>query len=140
MNNKYDSNEISDWKRLGRSNLVLGRFEKAIRAYRRAIELNNKDIEAIEGLAEAKLFQNKQDGIIEKETLDLFRKVLSFKPNHPLALWVVYEDEILKGNKFKAINLLEKLIANLSEAPWRSPRIYCIRWNMNGYALMVRTL
>ena len=65
------SNSINDWKKLGRASLVLKQFQRAERSYRRAVELNNEDIEAIEGLAEARLYQNKKNTVIDKVTLNL---------------------------------------------------------------------
>ena len=109
------SNSINDWKKLGRASLVLKQFKRAERSYRRAVELNNEDIEAIEGLAEARLYQNKKNTVVDKVTLNLFKKILSINQNHPLALWVISEDEVANGNKFKAIILLQKLIANLPQ-------------------------
>ena len=109
------SNSINDWKKLGRASLVLKQFQRAERSYRRAVELNNEDIEAIEGLAEARLYQNKKNTVVDKVTLNLFKKILSINQNHPLALWVISEDEVANGNKFKAIILLQKLIANLPQ-------------------------
>ena len=104
-----DSNDISDWKMLGKSSLILQEFDRAELAYTKAYELNDKDIEVLIGLAESRLFQNKKD----EYTIDLYKKILIINENHPLALWVVSEYEILNKNNIKGLRLLEKLLSNL---------------------------
>ena len=102
-----NSKEIGDWKKLGKSSLVLGQLKRAEKAYRKAFELNNDDLESIIGLAESRLFQNDKNKNIDVETLDLFKKILTINKDYPLALWVLSEDEISKGNKQEAAILLK---------------------------------
>ena len=110
-----NSKEIGDWKKLGKSSLVLGQLERAEKAYRKAFELNSDDLESIIGLAESRLFQNDKNKNIDAETLDLFKKILTINKDYPLALWVISEDEISKGNKQEAAILLKTLLANLTQ-------------------------
>jgi len=110
-----NSKEIGDWKKLGKSSLVLGQLKRAENAYRKAFELNNDDLESIIGLAESRLFQNDKNKNIDVETLDLFKKILTINKDYPLALWVISEDEISKGNKQEAAILLKTLLANLTQ-------------------------
>ena len=56
----YSSNSenISDWQKLGRSFLVLGEIKKSIKAYNRAFLLDEENIDSMKGLAEAKLLNS----------------------------------------------------------------------------------
>jgi cytochrome c-type biogenesis protein CcmI len=110
-----NSKEIGDWKKLGKSSLVLGQLERAEKAYRKAFELNSDDLESIIGLAESRLFQNDKNKNIDVETLDLFKKIHTINKDYSLALWVLSEDEISKGNKQEAVILLKKLLASLTQ-------------------------
>ena len=61
------------------------------------------------------MFQNDKNKNIDVETLDLFKKILTINKDYPLALWVISEDEISKGNKQEAAILLKTLLANLTQ-------------------------
>ena len=59
--------------------------------------------------------QNEKNKNIDVETLDLFKKIHTINKDYPLALWVLSEDEISKGNKQEAVILLKNLLENLTQ-------------------------
>jgi len=112
----YSSNSenISDWQKLGRSFLVLGEIKKSIKAYNRALFLDEENIDSMKGLAEAKLLNRDPEVRINEEVLELFNKIILKEPNNPLALWVLAEEEIRIGNLKRARILLNNLLLQLS--------------------------
>lgn len=112
----YSSNSenISDWQKLGRSFLVLGEIKKSIKAYNRAFLLDEENIDSMKGLAEAKLLNSDSEVGIDEEVLKLFNKIILKEPNNPLALWVLAEEEIRLGNLKRARILLNNLLLQLS--------------------------
>jgi len=109
-----NSDNISDWQKLGRSFLVLGEIEKSIKAYTRAYLLDDENVESIKGLAEAKLLNIEPGVRINEEVLKLFNKIILKESNNPLALWVLAEEEIKLGNLNRARILLNNLLLQLS--------------------------
>ena len=110
-----NSSNIDDWNKLGRSYIVIGQFEQAIKAYQRANDLDKKNLDSLKGLAESMLLNSKKDQPVNKEIIDLFKSILSLDENYLLALWVVADNEILSNNILKAEQLLNRILIQLSE-------------------------
>lgn len=79
-------NDAEGWQMLGRSYVVLGRYEDAVGAYARARDLSgDTDIASLTGYAEALAMAN--EGIIGEESARLFEQALALAPDDKKALW-----------------------------------------------------
>ena len=110
-----DSSNIDDWNKLGRSYNVLGQFDQAIKAYQRANDIDETNLDSLKGLAESMLLNSEKDQPVNKKIIDLFKNILSLDENYLLALWVVADNEILSNNILKAEQLLNRILIQLSE-------------------------
>ena len=109
-----DSENILDWQKLGKSFMVLGKINKAIDAYNRALILDSENIDSLIGLAEAKLLNLTPEQKVTDDILKLFNTIIIDEPSHPLALWVLAEEEINLNNFNKAKILLNNLLLQLN--------------------------
>ena len=109
-----DSENILDWQKLGKSFMVLGKINKAIDAYNRALILDSENIDSLIGLAEAKLLNLTPEQKVTDDILKLFNTIIIHEPSHPLALWVLAEEEINLNNFNKAKILLNNLLLQLN--------------------------
>ncbi len=107
--------DIKGWKRLGRSRRVLGENRAAYEAYEKALEINPGDPDALAGAAEARIFEAVESEGAPDEALALFRRLLEIQPDHALALFVLAEDEVLRGDPEVARSLFKRLLERLPE-------------------------
>ena len=110
-----DSKDISEWQKLGRSYLVIEQFEEAAKAYRKAYDLDIKNLVSSKGLAESMLLNQNNNASIDDNIINLFKKILKEEENYPLALWVIAEHEIKLNNYDRAKILLNRVLIQLSE-------------------------
>ena len=110
-----DSQDVMQWQKLGRSYLVLGEIDKSNKAYQKAYDLDNNNIDSAKGLAESMLLSQKNNKNVNNNIIILFENILSKEENYPLALWVVAEHEIILNNYKRAKKLLNRLLIQLSE-------------------------
>lgn len=107
------------WARLGRSYMVLERFDDAKRAYAKAMQLAPDDAEILTDYATLLISENPRQP--SKEALAAFTRLYQLNPKHPGALWVLGLDAY-NNNKYKqAIKhweaLLKELPADADVAP-----------------------
>lgn len=76
---------VADWIMLGRSLMMLGRYEEATWAYQKALPLAPEDPEPNAGLAEALLLSESTDFT---KIHALLETALKADPEHPKALWL----------------------------------------------------
>ena len=110
-----DSQDVVQWQKLGRSYLVLGEIDKSNKAYQKAYDLDNSNIDSAKGLAESMLLSQKNNKNVNNNIILLFENILNKEENYPLALWVVAEHEIILNNYKRAKKLLNRLLIQLSE-------------------------
>ena len=110
-----DSQDVMQWQKLGRSYLVLGEIDKSNKAYQKAYDLDNNNIDSAKGLAESMLLSEKNNKNVNNNIIILFENILSKEENYPLALWVIAEHEIILNNYKRAKKLLDRLLMQLSE-------------------------
>ena len=110
-----DSQDVMQWQKLGRSYLVLGEIDKSNKAYQKAYDLDNNNLDSAKGLAESMLLSQKNNKNVNNNIIILFENILSKEENYPLALWVVAEHEIILNNYKRAKKLLNRLLIQLSE-------------------------
>jgi cytochrome c-type biogenesis protein CcmH len=78
--------DAEGWKMLGRTYVVMGRFDQALAAYQKAFTLTSgQDMEALLGYAEAKVLVD--ESAFEGEAGQLFERAVAAEPNNPKALW-----------------------------------------------------
>jgi len=110
-----NSTNITEWNRLGRSYIVLGQFEKAMKAYEEAYALNSENLDSLKGLAESMLLNSEKNRPVDKKIINLFNSILLLDKNYLLGLWVMADNEILSNNFNKAEHLLNRILIQLSE-------------------------
>lgn len=81
-----EKGDVDGWKLLGRTYVMMGDFDKALKAYGQAYTLTSgADTEALLGYAEARVLVNEAD--FEGEAGRLFEKAVQVAPSEPKALW-----------------------------------------------------
>jgi cytochrome c-type biogenesis protein CcmH len=81
-----EKGDAEGWKMLGRTYVVMGDFDRALKAYNQAYVLTSgKDIEAMLGYAEARVLVDESQ--FGGEAGQLFEKALAAEPQNPKALW-----------------------------------------------------
>jgi cytochrome c-type biogenesis protein CcmH len=79
-------NDVEGWLMLGRSDVALNRYEKAVTAYERAYQLSGgKNAQAAAGLGEAMALVDPR--AIDGRAAELFEEALRDDPQNPQALW-----------------------------------------------------
>ena len=76
--------------------------------------LDSENIDSLIGLAEAKLLNLTPEQKVTDDILKLFNTIIIHEPSHPLALWVLAEEEINLNNFNKAKILLNNLLLQLN--------------------------
>ncbi len=108
-----DPDDLDGWMMLARSYTVLGETEKAREAMDNAARLDpdNPDVLALQ----ARAIRLANGGKDSDETIAILRHVLELAPGNAEALWFVANAEAEAGNKAKARELLERLLAQMSD-------------------------
>lgn len=107
---------LKGWQMLGRSYMVMQRYEDAAYAYDKANGIDKGNPEILLPLADA-LAMTKQ-GRLEGRPLDLIEQVLAAEPENPMALWLAGMGADQVGDKDSTIKYwtkLEKLLPAGSE-------------------------
>jgi cytochrome c-type biogenesis protein CcmH len=110
---KDDPDDLQGWMMLARSYTVLGESAKAREAMDNAARLapDNSDVLALQ----ARAIRDENGGKDSDETVTILRRVLELAPDNPEALWILGNAEADGGNKAKARELLERLLAQIPE-------------------------
>lgn len=109
---KKNPNDIDGWVMLGRSYLMLERYEHAIDAYQRANELSNSaDPAILVSYGEARVFASGQK--IDQRSRSLFEKALLVDPGYEKALWYAGLAAYQMDDYEASIKHWEKLIQNV---------------------------
>ncbi|MFP4360588.1 MAG: c-type cytochrome biogenesis protein CcmI [Alphaproteobacteria bacterium] len=93
--------DVDDWLRLGRAQLVLGEPDKAIDAYGRARELAPDTPDAVMGEAEARLAAAEQiEGVpkVSDRLSTLLREVAELEPDNPQPHWYLGLHALQEGD------------------------------------------
>lgn len=105
---KAEPDNQEGWVMLGRSYLVLGRYNEAAQAYERASRLSvEDDAELLTNFAETLAFSN--NGIFTAEARALLTRALKAAPTHPKALWYAGISAFESGEYTQAITHWETL-------------------------------
>jgi cytochrome c-type biogenesis protein CcmH len=106
------------WLLLGRSYMIMGRFDEAVAPLTNAQRLDpgNPDIQVLLGEAMVRMSANG----IPPEAVTLFEAALSADPGHPLARYFLALAAFQAGNRRRAVTQWRTLLAETpADAPWR---------------------
>lgn len=78
-----DPNDAQGWRVLAPIYIRLERFDDAEKAYRNLVRIDNKDLDAKQGLAELLIFRNER--VIGEDALSLLREITEAQPGHSRA-------------------------------------------------------
>ncbi|MGE0385750.1 MAG: c-type cytochrome biogenesis protein CcmI [Gammaproteobacteria bacterium] len=107
--------DVTGWKMLARSYIVMQRAEEALKAYKEAVDREPRDAEALAGYAE--LLAQARQGDLSGEIGEIIDRALQVAPNEPKVLWLAGAAAYQGGRFQQAIEHLEKLrsIADLGD-------------------------
>ena len=109
------------WARLGRSYMVLERFDDAKRAYTKATQLAPDDVAILTDYATLLISENPRQP--SKEALAAFTRLYQLNPKHPGALWVLGLDAYNNNQYKQAIKHWEALLKELPPDAEVAPQV-----------------
>lgn len=117
LENRLQENpdDVRGWKLLGRSYLMVGQFDKATQATRRALALDDQDADTLAQLAEAIAMQ--QQGDMQGEPISFVNAALAINPSHQQAVWLSAIADQQAGNHELAITKFEALLKVTKDDP-----------------------
>jgi cytochrome c-type biogenesis protein CcmH len=102
--------DLAGWKMLGRSYFQLGRYDQAVDAFQRAVDLESaSDGQTLVDLGEAIWMQDKDQ--ITGRAGELFENAIAASPNNPKALFYSGMVAAERGERFLAAERWEALLA-----------------------------
>lgn len=105
------------WKLLGRSYVVMGRFDEAVAAYRKASDLAPDDPDMLMAYGEAQVFAAQDDVTPAAEAI--FKRTLALDPKHPGARFYLALQRAQAGDMKGALDGWLALYADsAADAPW----------------------
>jgi cytochrome c-type biogenesis protein CcmH len=104
--------DLTGWKMLARSQMVMEQFGKAAQSYRTALSLAPGNAELETSLAESLLAQN--EGKPSEEIEKLLTSAYGREPTNPKILWLSAAVAQERGDKAKAIRFLKEARATLA--------------------------
>lgn len=112
---KENPNDLQGWKVISRTYLALNRYDDAIQAYLRILELEGESAETYASLADATGL--KAGGEVTAQATQYAVKALELNPNSRQALWLAGLGAMQKGEKAKARNYWGRLVPLLDSVP-----------------------
>jgi cytochrome c-type biogenesis protein CcmH len=107
---RQNPDDLAGWKMLGRSYLELGRFDRAVTAFERAVQLESgSNGQTLVDLGEAVLMQDQT--ALTGRAGELFENALAASPDNPKALFYGGLVASERGEKFLAAERWETLLA-----------------------------
>ena len=106
-----DPSNLKGWAMLARSYRVLGRNEEAVKAYARAGNFIDSDPQLLADYADA--LATNANGNFSGKPLSLINQALKLDPNNLMALWLSGTAAFSNGNYRSAVQIWEKLAAQL---------------------------
>jgi len=100
--------DAQGWQMLGRSYVVLERYNDAAIAYRKAHELIGNDADLLADFSEVLILSN--DGRFTNETHKLLTIALEANPDQPKALWLAGFSALENGDHSRALQYWEQLL------------------------------
>lgn len=101
--------DIQGWVMLGRSMAVLGNYDKAVKAYEKAIRFVGNDPDVLTDYADA-LAMARSDQSLDGKPMEMLKKALVADPNHQKALWLAGTGLFEHGDFAGAIDYWSRLL------------------------------
>ncbi|HYM30009.1 MAG TPA: c-type cytochrome biogenesis protein CcmI [Candidatus Cybelea sp.] len=115
---KREPNNPQGWLLLGRSYLVMHRYDDAVNAYRKASELDPENPDAFMFLGEAQIYA--ADGTVTPGAVESLRHALKLDPKHPGARFYLALQREQAGDTQGAFDgWLALAVDSPADAPWR---------------------
>jgi cytochrome c-type biogenesis protein CcmH len=105
---KDNPDDPEGWAMLGRSYLVLGRPDDAVKSYEKAIALSNNDPNIMVDYADALAMASGEQSL-EGKPMELIQQALTLDPNNQKGLWLAGTAAYEKGNFQQALDYWRKL-------------------------------
>lgn len=106
------------WRLIAPVYLQLGRYEEAINAFGRIMQIEGRDADALAGLGEALTLSG--DGMVPPPARRAFEAALEVDPTHPRARFYLGLSQAQAGRFAEALAIWQALLADAPEnAPWR---------------------
>lgn len=117
LRTKLDANPDNPdgWAMLGRSYMEMGRYDEAAQAFRKLLQLQPDNVDAMLTLADALAMNN--GGKVGEDAAQLALKVLATAPDNVTALWLAGLGAMEKGDKASALQHWKKLLPLLADSP-----------------------
>ncbi len=108
---KEDPLDAEGWKMLGRSYIVLRRFDDALAALENAVRLNDGDAQLLADYADALAMAGGES--LEGRPLELIRRALELDPNNQKALWLAGTAAYERADFQQALEYWKRLYAQV---------------------------
>lgn len=99
--------DIEGWVMLGRSFSVLGRYDEAVAAYEKSIQVVGEDATLLTDYADAIAMSSGES--LEGKPMELLQKAINIDPQNQKALWLLGTAYFERGDFVSAINLWKRL-------------------------------
>lgn len=109
------------WFMLGKTNMALQRYNKAVLAFENLRELVGDQVQVLIHLSDAKAMLN--GGSMAGEPTELIEKALELEPNNLIALWLTAMATEERGDYKKALPLFQRLLSRLGEDPGSAEKV-----------------
>ncbi|MDJ0909227.1 MAG: tetratricopeptide repeat protein [Woeseiaceae bacterium] len=114
-----EPNDVEGWKMLGRSQMALGNFTEAARAYERAVDLEDaQNVQTLLNLGVA-IAQAGGNQALAPEAVTVFETAIALEPNNPEALFWSGFSAVAQGDTLLAADRWELLLNNNPPAELR---------------------
>lgn len=112
---KAEPQNPTGWLMLGRSYMIMKRFEDAVTALEEAVKQNPEEPQALLTLADASAMNN--NGRMSGRPAELVSKVLTMTPDNPKALWLGGMSAREMGDNATAVGYWQKLLPQITNDP-----------------------
>lgn len=117
-------NDIEGWRMLARSYYALGRFQNALDANTKLLELGGDNPDVYAAMADASALL--ANGMMAGQPSEYAEKALALQENHPQALWLAGLSAAQAGNGGEARQHWNKLLPQLAGAPQQQQELQAI--------------
>lgn len=111
---KTQPDDAEGWMLLGRSYTAIHKYQEAVLAFKRAIELVGEQPQLLADYAEAMALAN--NNRFDKSITDLVQRVLELQPENPKGLWLAGIGAAYLGDNASAVLYWERLLPLLPAA------------------------
>ncbi len=104
-----DPSDVEGWKMLGRSYIVLRRFDQALTALEKAVKLDGNDAQLLADYADALAMSSGES--LEGRPMEMIQRALKLDPNNEKALWLAGTAAYERADFVEALKYWKRLQA-----------------------------